>query len=229
MFLFRPSLLSFRAAGNRESCVSVLLIPLVVAGGLLLLLAASTVQNKDSLTSSGVSYGPGATADPGVLAPFFSSSVQFWGAAIQRWSVQWGLEPNLVATVMQIESCGDPEAASPAGARGLFQVMPFHFKKAENPLDPETNARRGLAYFKKSLDLAGEDIRQAFAGYNGGTGLVGGDETLWTDETLSYAYWGDGIYREARQNSRRSATLDEWLSHGGSRLCRQASQRLRLP
>jgi soluble lytic murein transglycosylase-like protein len=228
MFPFRPSLLSFGAAGNRESCFSIILIPLVVAVGLLLVLAASTVKNLDS-PQSGSPYGPGATAEPGLLAPFFSSSVRFWGAAIQGWAAKWGLDPNLVATVMQIESCGDPAAASPAGANGLFQVMPFHFKSAENPLDPETNARRGLAYFKKSFDLAGGNIRQAFAGYNGGTALVGSDERQWPDETMNYAYWGDGIFREAQKKSSRSATLEEWLAHGGSRLCRQAAQRLNLP
>jgi soluble lytic murein transglycosylase-like protein len=187
-------------------------------------LAATSLQDS----SSGIDYGAGATAEPGILAPFFSSSVQFWGAAIQRWAQSVGLEPNLIATVMQIESCGDPEAVSSAGARGLFQVMPFHFKTNENPLDPETNARRGLAYLKKSIDLAKGNIRQALAGYNGGTSLVGGDEQNWSAETNDYAYWGEGIYHEAQAGRGQSSFLDQWLAHGGARLCHQARARLGL-
>lgn len=218
----RSYLLTYGAAGRRVGCLSIILIPALVAGGLLLVLAASTLGSP----AGAQKYGPGATAEPGVLAPFFSSSVRFWGAAIQRWSADQGLDPNLVATVMQIESCGDPEAVSASGARGLFQVMPFHFKANEDPLDPETNARRGLAYFKKSFDLAEGDIRKALAGYNGGTGLVGKDEGLWPAETNSYAFWGEGIYQQAQSGAERSSTLIQWLGKGGIRLCRQASQRL---
>ena len=197
-------------------------------GGLLLVLASVSLGGPSGLSSSGVQYGPGAPAEPGVLASFFSPSVQFWGASIQRWSSEVDLEPDLVATIMQIESCGDPEAVSRAGASGLFQVMPFHFKENENPLDPEANAKRGLAYFKKSLDLAHGDIRQGLAGYNGGTGLVGSDDGQWPAETSNYAYWGEGIYRQAQARLDQSTTLDQWLSRGGARLCRQANQRLGL-
>jgi soluble lytic murein transglycosylase-like protein len=199
-----------------------MVIPALVAVGLLLVLAATSVQTP----SVSAKYGQGATAQPDVLAAFFSPSVQFWGAAIERWAASQGLDPNLVATIMQIESCGDPEAVSSAGARGLFQVMPFHFKTNEDPLDPDTNARRGLAYFKGSLNLAGGDIRQALAGYNGGTGLVGTAETQWPAETSAYADWGEGIYRQAQAKSSQSDVLAQWLSHGGARLCRQAGQRL---
>ncbi|MBI1856315.1 MAG: transglycosylase SLT domain-containing protein [Chloroflexi bacterium] len=53
--------------------------------------------------------------------------MDYWAAAISRWANASNLDPNLVAVVMQIESCGNPSARSSAGAMGLFQVMPFHF------------------------------------------------------------------------------------------------------
>ena len=39
------------------------------------------------------------------------------------------LDPDIIATIIQIESCGNPAARSTAGAQGLFQVMPFHFEE----------------------------------------------------------------------------------------------------
>ena len=118
------------------------------------------------------------------------------------------------------------ESSMKAGAAGLFQVMPFHFKEGENPIDPETNALQGLTYLKRSLDLANGDIRQALAGYNGGIGLIGIDETQWPTESVQYAYWGNGIYQEAQQAAAQSKTLTEWLNQGGAHLCAQARMRL---
>ena len=109
----------------------------------------------------------------------FSPEIQYWGGAIQGWAAAAGLDPNLVATVMQIESCGDPRALSPAGAMGLFQVMPGHFTTSDDPYNPDTNAARGLAYLNRSLKVANGDVRLALAGYNGGIGVIGLPESSW--------------------------------------------------
>ncbi|MCX6035574.1 MAG: hypothetical protein NTV38_11465, partial [Chloroflexi bacterium] len=42
------------------------------------------------------------------LSSVFTPEVQYWTGRIQVWAAAVGLDPNLVATVMQIESCGDP-------------------------------------------------------------------------------------------------------------------------
>jgi len=161
------------------------------------------------------------------LAPFFAPSVRYWEKAIMRWAGEWNLDPNLVATVMQIESCGDPRAISRAGAMGLFQVMPYHFSEQEAPYDPDTNARRGLAYLSKALDMY-QDHRLAFAGYNGGIGTAAKPESNWPNETIRYSYWGTGIYQDAVTQSPQSPRLDEWMSAGGASLCQQAEERLGL-
>jgi soluble lytic murein transglycosylase-like protein len=119
---------------------------------------------------------------------------------------------------MQIESCGDPRALSRAGALGLFQVMPFHFASADDPYNPDTNAARGLAYLKRSLKAASGIERLAFAGYNGGIGVIGRSESSWASETQRYAYWGNGIYREATDGSNTSLRLKEWMAAGGASL-----------
>lgn len=160
------------------------------------------------------------------LAPFFSPSVLFWEEDIVRWAGEWGLDPNLVATVMQIESCGHPRALSSAGAMGLFQVMPYHFDDGDAPYNPKTNAKRGMAYLSKALATYNNDIRLALASYNGGIGTAAKAEMYWPNETVRYVYWGTGIYAEAEKGKQNSARLEEWLGAGGASLCRQANERL---
>jgi soluble lytic murein transglycosylase-like protein len=124
---------------------------------------------------------------------------------------------------MQIESCGDPRAQSSAGAQGLFQVMPFHFASGEVALDPETNARRGLAYLARSLELANGRIDLALAGYNGGHSLITQPPDFWPDETRRYVAWGSAIYADAAAGLAESPALEAWLQAGGARLCRTAA------
>ncbi len=170
-----------------------------------------------------------STATPvkaGAISPIFQPSVQYWSSSILRWAADAGLDPNLVATVMQIESCGDPAARSRAGAMGLFQVMPFHFTSSDDPYNPDTNAARGLAYLKRSLATANGSARLALAGYNGGIGVIGRSESTWAGETQRYAYWGSGIYADASSGATESPRLQEWYNTSGAGLCRQASSRL---
>lgn len=170
----------------------------------------------------------GDASTSGEIANFFMPPVQYWQDSIVEWADQWDMDPNLVATLIQIESCGDPKARSEAGAAGLFQVMPFHFQTEENPFEPETNARRALDYLNQGLKQAGGDVRLALAGYNGGLDLIEQPETNWPEQSSRYAYWGEGIYREAKAGEKQSQVLSEWLGAGGVKLCLQAGLRLGL-
>ncbi len=163
------------------------------------------------------------------ISPIFTREVQHWADDITRWANASALDPNLVAVVMQIESCGDPRAISHAGAKGLFQVMPFHFMFGENPFNPETNALRGLNYLARSLQAANGDARLALAGYNGGIGVISRYEWTWQAETNRYVYYGVPIYEDARAGKTTSVALDEWYGKYGAGLCRQASDRLGIP
>jgi soluble lytic murein transglycosylase-like protein len=140
----------------------------------------------------------------------------------------YGVDPNIVATIMQIESCGNPDAESHAGAKGLFQVMPFHFSDGEAMFDPDTNAMRGLAFFNEQLRYTNNDIFLSFAGYNGGYAASGGNYANWPNETQRYYYWAKGIYEEASSGVEESPTLSEWLAAGGAAGCHRAATRLGL-
>jgi len=162
------------------------------------------------------------------LAAFLAPSVRYWSRDIGRWAGEHGLDPQLLATVMQIESCGHPAVLSPAGAQGLFQVMPFHFAEGESMLDPATNAKRGAGFLKQCYSQAGGVIGLTLACYNGGASVIGKQPREWHRETQQYYRWGVGIYSDAASNTEESATYQQWLAAGGQGLCDRAEAELRL-
>ncbi|OGO14896.1 MAG: hypothetical protein A2Z14_08155 [Chloroflexi bacterium RBG_16_48_8] len=162
------------------------------------------------------------------LSTIFTKEVLFWEKEIHKWADAFHLDANLVAVVMQIESCGHPDIESGSGAKGLFQVMPFHFSSDENPFDPETNASRGLSYLSKGLRIASYDPVLALAGYNGGHGVISLDPTYWSDETRRYVYWGSGILADISAGVSQSSRLQEWMRAGGESLCRLSAAALGL-
>ncbi len=162
------------------------------------------------------------------LPALFSPEIQHWTLQIQRWAVEHQLPAELIATVMQIESCGHPTVSSSAGALGLFQVMPFHFAAGESPFEPEVNAQRGLAYLARALELAQGDRRLALAGYNGGHAIIGRPSESWPAETRRYVEWGGRILDDVDQGLQASPALQAWLDAGGAVLCRRATEYLEL-
>jgi hypothetical protein len=192
-------------------------------------LAAGTTTGTNPLLSHGndgeiVSLSSENTQNS--LSKIFTPEVLYWGDQILVWSENSGLDPNLVATVMQIESCGDPLALSRAGAMGLFQVMPYHFAVGEDPYDTETNARRGLDYLQRAMQTGENSVRLALAGYNGGIGVIGLSESEWQDQTVRYVFWGTGIYDDTVNGVIESVSLQDWYRTSGASLCAQAHDRL---
>ena len=87
----------------------------------------------------------------------------------------------LALAISRRESEFDPRAQSPAGARGLMQVMPetaarvakgFGEESSAGKLtsDPEFNVRVGSAYLKQMVDEFGPAVALIASGYNAGPG-----------------------------------------------------------
>jgi soluble lytic murein transglycosylase-like protein len=218
-----------RQTAQGNGCLSGFLIPPIAVVFVSALLVAFVNGFANTPTSSNnpspTKPIPQQPIGGGEISAIFTPEIQFWSANLKRWATENGVDVNLAATVMQIESCGNPDARSSAGAMGLFQVMPFHFVRGENGYDTETNARRGMDYLRRSLERAGGNARLALAGYNGGIGVIGRAESAWPAETKRYVYWGE-MYNDALQNADHSARLDEWLKIGGASLCARSRQRL---
>lgn len=100
--------------------------------------------------------------------PRFQAMVRNWADLAEEASVDYHVPLAWIYAVMWSESGGDPKAKSPAGALGLMQVMPFHFKDGENPLDPRTNIRRGASILQSARAKA-SDLVQVASIYNAGT------------------------------------------------------------
>jgi len=220
-FVLSENNFSNREAATSIGCLSILLWPpfSTIIAGLALFIALVNLPINPSAPNVIAASSPS-----GSIATFFTPEVQHWAAKIVAWSAEQGLDPNLAATVMQIESCGDPLALSPAGAVGLFQVMPYHFAAGENSFEPQTNAARGLGYLKQALSQY-PDPGLALAAYNGGIHGASRPPNLWAQETRDYKYWGEAIYADATAGRAASEVLDEWLAAGGASLCAQAAQR----
>ncbi len=159
------------------------------------------------------------------LVSFFRPEVLYWRDEIEGWAREHHVNPNVIAIVIQIESCGNPNVISSAGALGLMQVMPFHFQNGENMLNPDTNVARGMSVFYECLtQFAGWDLGKALACYNGGPSVTQRDRSTWAAETQYYYRWATGLWADVQNGVESSDTLKDWLAAGGERLCVQAGR-----
>ena len=205
------------AQTSPQGCLRRLIPPFsIILVGVLLYLGFSQVKVGQAEGASAIGSSFSLAQDG--IAPLFTPEVQLWEEKILAWSERYHLDPNLVATVMQIESCGYIRAESSAGARGLFQVMPYHFLEGEDPFHPGTNAKRGLKYLRMAQE-AGGTTKLTLAGYNGGITGAQQPQDKWNDEMVRYVYWGYQIYKDAKAGLDHSPRLEEWLHSGGAYLC----------
>jgi soluble lytic murein transglycosylase-like protein len=85
-----------------------------------------------------------------------------------------GVDPRFIHAVIQQESNYDPDALSPAGARGLMQLMPGTAKRfdCDDTKDEACNVEAGTKYLAWLLKRFNGDVKLALAGYNAGEGAV---------------------------------------------------------
>lgn len=85
-----------------------------------------------------------------------------------------GVDPRFIHAVIQQESKYDPDALSPAGARGLMQLMPGTAKRfdCKDTKDEACNVEAGTKYLAWLLKRFNGDVKLALAGYNAGEGAV---------------------------------------------------------
>jgi cell wall-associated NlpC family hydrolase len=95
-----------------------------------------------------------------------------YGADFAAAAAKYGLPATLLAAVAKVESGYDPNAVSPAGARGLMQLMPGTAAGlGVNPMDP-TQAIDGAARLLAGNLREFGSLPLALAAYNAGGGAV---------------------------------------------------------
>ena len=97
-----------------------------------------------------------------------------YGGLIVSAAERHGVDPLLVAAIVQAESSFDTEAVSPRGALGLMQMMPTTAEQlgVADAYDPSQNLDAGVSYLAYLLRRFDDDLVLALAGYNAGPGAV---------------------------------------------------------
>jgi soluble lytic murein transglycosylase-like protein len=107
-------------------------------------------------------------------------------AAFEAAAAASHLPVAILVSMAQVESGGNSDALSAAGARGMLQLMPA--TAASMSLDPdlpESNILGGARYLRQMLDRFGS-IDLALAAYNAGPTAVARAGGAPTGETLTY-------------------------------------------
>lgn len=135
-------------------------------------LVRSVVAEPRPVMRQRVSATPAAEAalEPQVGAPVARGI----GALVDSIAAQHGLQPQLVHSVIKVESDYNPRAVSPKGALGLMQLIPATARRfgVSDALDPAENIEGGVRYLSYLLDLFHNDYGMALAAYNAGEGAV---------------------------------------------------------
>jgi soluble lytic murein transglycosylase-like protein len=135
-----------------------------------------------SQLTTAAATAPAATAAP---ATGSTASVAFpgtsalpagvpFGAEITAAARKYGIDPALLSGLVRQESNFDPQAGSPAGARGLTQLMPATAAGlgVTDLTDPAQSLDGGARYLAQQLKRFGGDATLALAAYNAGPGAV---------------------------------------------------------
>lgn len=136
-----------------------------------------------------------------------------YGSLVFNQAANRNLDPSWVMGLMRSESAMAPDAISPAGARGLMQVMPdtakllarqhsFKYTGRQQLMQPEVNVKFGTAYLRDLLNRFGDNPVLVTGAYNAGPHVVErwmderltDDPTIWV-ETLPYFETRDYIPR----------------------------------
>ncbi len=144
------------------------------------------------------------------------------------WGRQTGVDPFLLMGIARRESAYNPVALSPAGARGLMQIMPGTATQLSRQLgisdpgpygvlDPELNIRLGSTYIRDMTNRYRGNRLAAAAAYNAGPGRV--DRWL-RDAPEEFDLFVEAIpFRETRdyvQAVLSYRVIFESLANGGS-------------
>jgi soluble lytic murein transglycosylase-like protein len=96
-----------------------------------------------------------------------------WEPDLQELSGEYGVDPDLARAVMRLESGGNPNAVSSAGAIGLMQLMPATARGlGVDPKNPRRNLEGGIKYLAQLADKYDGDYVKTLAAYNAGSARV---------------------------------------------------------
>ncbi len=131
------------------------------------------VSHFDRDDGGGFSQPVPAQAENSALCAYWQPNITQWADLITKYSADNGLDPNLVAAVIEEESKGNPRLISRAGAVGLMQIMPYETGFTWRPrtrtlLKPEANLEWGTNTLNEVIRQAQGRLTLAVMAYNSG-------------------------------------------------------------
>jgi len=89
---------------------------------------------------------------------------------VRQYAAHYGVSPELIAALIDVESRWDPQAVSEKGAMGLMQLMPATARRfgAFQPFDVEQNIAAGTRYVTTLMWEFHGDLRLVAAAYYAG-------------------------------------------------------------
>lgn len=90
--------------------------------------------------------------------------------AVKISSQKYGVDENLIKSIIKVESNFNPNCESSAGAKGLMQLMPENCRDLgiTDPFNIEQNIDGGTRHIKEYLDRYDGNVEMALMAYNGG-------------------------------------------------------------
>ncbi len=121
-----------------------------------------------------LSQGPAGARVRAPRMQHLQNVAQTYGTDILTATLGTEVSPALVLAVIGIESAGNPEAVSSAGAQGLMQLIPATAERfgVTDSKDPAQNIRGGVAYLDWLMKRFDRDPLMVLAAYNAGEGAV---------------------------------------------------------
>lgn len=135
-------------------------------------------SSKQQPGSSLYLKAPQRRAKQGVMAvmPSDTSLDRFtrYDTEIFQAATLYQIPVELVRAIIKVESDYDPRAVSPAGARGLMQMIPATAERmmVRDVFDPRENIFGGVRYLRVLANMFNGDLQLTIAGYNAGEGAV---------------------------------------------------------
>ena len=139
---------------------------------LTLLLALATAGIPVALKVSATALFPGVSVSVNQVRALPPD--QAYDDLIRQAAGIYSLDQDLIRAVIRAESSFDPLRVSPAGAKGLMQIMPALAKDlgVTDPFDPRQNIMAGARYLRRLLDAHSGNVALALASYNAGPANV---------------------------------------------------------
>ena len=104
-----------------------------------------------------------------------SAPSSFEESCLRHYANRYGVQPELIAALIDVESDWNPRAVSNKGAMGMMQLMPATAKRfgAVLPFDAEQNIAAGTRYVTALMWEFHGDLRLVTAAYYAGDPWVG--------------------------------------------------------